>query len=987
MTVHITTNGDILHGTFEYVVDDTELLNKKIEAKPCWIKNLNFPEYGFDGASHEVTIGSNTISFNAAAYPKSDNNIRDKVFVLFSEYNDIECLYSLDTAVHKLYMPKGIEADFMFAGKDRYIWSDGNYIIIPENTEVIIKSYSTSYNQLFSDDTVLTKLDDDKLLSYKFTMGKSDITIRPDNIQDTYTVTIPKNVKVTRNNQVLNNGDKISAGDFLTISAIVPDGYTLKSLNVNGAAISSGSTYTVGNENIVITVEFTEILDVPTYDPSVAPSSSKNIGQHNYINAYRHADVIYSYLTELPNGTIERVECIKDKGVVIENYFKDGRTISQKTIPLELPRFGGFFSGAKYNFLVFGQSNFQKDDDCEVIRIVKYNKRWERLDAFCGKATISKEMLGYEDYETTEAFHAGTLRMAEIGDNLIVHTCHEMYNGHQSNMPFMITQSNMEFLGIRGSYASHSFNQLLIAEGNSFYQVDHGDAFPRGINLSKYPIDYDTNPDGHKFQQVLTILGEYDEYGNDTGLSVGGLELSDYGVLLVGNSVQQDDINTYDPFGQRNIFVISTPADFTESKILWLTNYSSGVEMGNPYLVKIDGNKFALMWEETSSNNTDLKYMTINSNGDVIRHAVNIPARLSDCQPIKTSDNHIMWYYTNNSAPYFVTIDFDGNIISANVPDIPDEHKHISTSRWESNLQNHWKVCTECGKNFDMGAHESDGGIVTVQPTTTNSGIVTYSCLVCGRVIGTNTLPPKPDNDPPYIPPYYPPNNDTTTNQNYPIISDDNHDYSNITVSLECILNDLSGKKSHMETKKRFFDNSAVIKVTNSETANNAAQKAVKFIPGGSEHNIIYSFDISIYNAKTAKKMQLRKNGYITFEIPVPKDMADNAKEINVYHINDGTPELLPSSIIVSDNVSRVRFTVDSLSPFMFTLYTEYGMEDVSSSAGVTSETLPLNFAVPTTNGVGIPVAKLPRIMEFSNKKRRYRILRNRCLNDLVFVY
>lgn len=45
------------------------------------------------------------------------------------------------------------------------------------------------------------------------------------------------------------------------------------------------------------------------------------------------------------------------------------------------------------------------------------------------------------------------------------------------------------------------------------------------------------------------------------------------------------------------------------------------------------------------------------------------------------------------------------------------------------------------GTEIAMAAHTSDGGKVTTPATETTTGVMTYSCTVCGTVLKTETIP------------------------------------------------------------------------------------------------------------------------------------------------------------------------------------------------------------------------------------------------------
>lgn len=328
------------------------------------------------------------------------------------------------------------------------------------------------------------------------------------------------------------------------------------------------------------------------------------------------------------------------------------------------------------------------------------------------------------------------------------------------------------------------------------------------------------------------------------------------------------------------------------------------------------------------------------------------------------------------------------------IPPFGEEHTHYFSSRWSADRYSHWHEC-ECGEKSDMSAHTEDSGVVTVQPMAVSAGVMTYSCRVCGYVMRTVDIPPTGDYFDPYplpVPPtpptpIYPEISVVTTAPTedeklveYPVADD-------IDVSLKCRLSGLSEGTARLITKKKFFDDSAIVSVSQTTSSKDAAKKAVVALDGSSEYNISYPFDITIYNAYTNDKMALRGNGYITLEIPVPKSLANYADDINVYHIADGVPELLESSIIISDESVKIHFTAYEFSPFMFNVHTEFPVEDIAAGAGTMANEVPIDAGIPVTNGVSVPNAVIPQNLRLSNKKRKYRILSKRRLDDLVFVY
>lgn len=97
--------------------------------------------------------------------------------------------------------------------------------------------------------------------------------------------------------------------------------------------------------------------------------------------------------------------------ILVEEYNSSFQLLTSRKLPVELFRWGGFFAGSKYNFLVFGQNNLKESDSEEVFRIVKYSKDWQRL----GSASIYGA-------NTQDAFVRGGLDCAESGNELYIHT-------------------------------------------------------------------------------------------------------------------------------------------------------------------------------------------------------------------------------------------------------------------------------------------------------------------------------------------------------------------------------------------------------------------------------------------------------------------------------------------------------------------------------------------------------------------------------------
>ena len=455
------------------------------------------------------------------------------------------------------------------------------------------------------------------------------------------------------------------------------------------------------------------------YVQSQGGEVSSNVEDNNYGRGMT-GEIVYSNLQVNSDGTISRIEGINDK-VIIETYDSSFKLKSQNSIQRELNFFGGFYSGEKYNFIVFGQHNPNEDDNVEVLRVVKYSKSWQKL----GTASVKGE-------NTYAIFQAGSCRMTELEGILFVDTSHTMYASdadglhHQSNMLIKIDEETMQVTDCRSDvmnivatgYVSHSFNQFILTDGEYVYTIDHGDGYPRGISICK------TLPDKIKPESVaipLEILGDFES--NETGVSIGGAELSTNNCLIAGNSIEQQE--TLDFNQARNIFLTITPKNnvTTEgSTIKWITNYNDGKEheVRTPHLVKINDNKFLIMWEETINElDGSIKMVLVDENGNKLSDIITMGGRLSDCKPI-LYNNKVTWYVTvQESTPIFFSID-------------------VSTTQKFESYNNQNMVDYEGFKDFETSSEEGEIQIYKYTGNSENVSIpsTNYPWIKFDMVIG-----------------------------------------------------------------------------------------------------------------------------------------------------------------------------------------------------------------------------------------------------------
>ena len=413
----------------------------------------------------------------------------------------------------------------------------------------------------------------------------------------------------------------------------------------------------------------------------------------------RWAKPITSYLTGCSDGRLMRVQYGDAiDGILVEYYNDSYQLLDSQLISTELPIFGGFYESEKYYFLLTGQENPQESADVEVYRITKYDKDWKRISA-----------AGLYDCNTTVPFDAGSARMDTLGDYLLIRTCHEMYQSddgrnHQANVTIQldmermqITDSYTRIMNSAYGYVSHSFNQFIKIENNHIIGIDHGDAHPRSIALTKYKTDITNGSFTPSYGNPCTVIDILSFPGatgeNITGASVGGFEISDSAYLVAGNSVVQDENNLQSR--TRNIFTASVDKNTDEVTMHWLTNYAEGDgTTSTPHMVKMNANEYLILWSRENS----VFYTKINEIGEQISETYQMSGMLSDCVPIVLQDK-IIWYVWDDKTIVFYTINLD-NLSENETKIIENGHEFEHQNNVTDGIAT--LKCTHCGLSEEV---------------------------------------------------------------------------------------------------------------------------------------------------------------------------------------------------------------------------------------------------------------------------------------------
>ena len=396
-----------------------------------------------------------------------------------------------------------------------------------------------------------------------------------------------------------------------------------------------------------------------------------------------------SFLTQTDGGSLMRVEQSEQGYVMAEYTDVSGKVVSAVQIPLELEQLAGFLDGEEYYYLVFTVPDYDKIPGTEIMRVVKYDKEWNRLIA----CSVCSDHGGRDFTYIRRISNAGTTRMAEQDGVLYIQTSMDDYRlytteYHQSGISFEIRESDMTFLDGINPFVSHDFNQFVKIKDGMVYSLNHNDGNPiRGISLYQYPV-YGTEYRYREPREIFYIEGEIG--ANYTGISVGGFELGESRGIVAFNY----DEKQADHYNSRNIYVASIDLDPEGGlpDIIQITPYdiSEGIFCGTPTLVKISDWQFLLMWREIRYRDGMVideapRYAmaTIDQYGN-IRDGIIYSKQfaLSDCQPVVLADGTVSWYVTNGNLVKYYNID-PYHLVKQELSGIPVDRIWMSPSEIE----------------------------------------------------------------------------------------------------------------------------------------------------------------------------------------------------------------------------------------------------------------------------------------------------------------
>ncbi len=352
--------------------------------------------------------------------------------------------------------------------------------------------------------------------------------------------------------------------------------------------------------------------------------------------------------------------------ICIEFYDFNFNLLSKKSVDMELSYWGGFYAGEKYYYIAVGQDNDEEDDTAEVLRIIKYDKNWNRL----GAASITGNLQLFDGGVTT-VFDHGHAAFTERNGTLYLATGHGGYRlgdglRHQGLILIAVDTDSMTGEIIRSDLL-HSFAQCMAHDEDYVYLAELSDA-QKSILLSQYEgSGVDT-----KTKNTIKAL----EIGDVSCANLDDMALSADNVFCLGTSVDQTKYGKEENLSY-NIYLTVTPKNnFTEESttLKWITDYNdgySGYTFRDLHITKINDNRFMIAWtkfgngEAPESINTYddilsgayMHYVFVDGNGDIIgKENTCLSASMTDCRPVLNGTS-ISYYASDDMNVGFYTID------------------------------------------------------------------------------------------------------------------------------------------------------------------------------------------------------------------------------------------------------------------------------------------------------------------------------------------
>lgn len=475
------------------------------------------------------------------------------------------------------------------------------------------------------------------------------------------------------------------AAILLALSATVLSGFAAEDAPLKTTV--STITAVSGSDNDNITAS-------DGYDHGYAPN----------ISVFQNTDGSYAVCVNQSDGTLKIIET-------------DGSQVTNEiTVTKELTEYGAFTKGTDGTYYVlFGDEIADKDGSKTVLRLVNYDAKGNKIRSLdmTGNASGS--------FEGIAALECGNNVLSENGNYITGHVGRLMFTAnleglvHQASYSFAVNTKTFKQVTVANStvipYASHSFHQFIMQDGNNFVYVDRSDAEPgRCFHLTKMSggSSWSLLAKGDSY----TFKGDYGY--NDTFSQLGGIVKTSAGYLLV--SSYQNTTDSTDSSAANLVTQLFDTDTLTSQPEKVLTNYTGIRADGvtNPKAVLIGKDKVAVPYM-VSNQFTETKRMYVgflNAKGEMTdNRAVTTSATLPRFGQVmyNSGTNSLEWFSISGGNLIMYNIDLSGITISESTTALPSETEITTVQP------------TETTTLVDSTSTTHSDTQTTAQPTTTQA--------------------------------------------------------------------------------------------------------------------------------------------------------------------------------------------------------------------------------------------------------------------------
>lgn len=370
-------------------------------------------------------------------------------------------------------------------------------------------------------------------------------------------------------------------------------------------------------------------------------------------------------ITAVQNGDGSYAVCINQNNGTLKIIETNGKKVTNEiTIEKELVDYGAFTKGTDGTYYVlFGNRIADGDQSKTSLRLINYNAKGKKIRTLdmLGNASGSFEgvaALGYGNNVLTEN---GNIITGYVGRLLFSASIEGLV--HQASYAFAVNTKTFKQVTVPNStvipYASHSFHQYIIKDGNSLLYVDRSDALPsRSFHLTKMS----GKADWSLLQKSDSYTFKGQEGYNDTFSQLGGVVKTSAGYLLV--SSYQNTTDSTEISAANLITQLFNPSTLSAQPEKVLTNYTGIKAEGvtNPKVVLLSKNKVAVPYMVSNQfNETKRMYVGIlDASGNLVENfAVETDAVLPRFGQVmyNSNTNHIEWFSISGGKLIMYSID------------------------------------------------------------------------------------------------------------------------------------------------------------------------------------------------------------------------------------------------------------------------------------------------------------------------------------------